>query len=68
MKEVGDLLFSAVNIARWLGVDGELALNASTNKFIGDRVHGEQDSTERKTLSSSLEDMEKHYQEGKDER
>ena len=33
-EELGDLLFSCVNAARHLGVDAELALNASTEKFI----------------------------------
>ena len=33
-KELGDLLFSCVNAARHLGVDAELALKASTEKFI----------------------------------
>jgi uncharacterized protein YabN with tetrapyrrole methylase and pyrophosphatase domain len=31
--EVGDLLFTAVNLARKLGVDPELALRRTTNKF-----------------------------------
>ena len=33
-KECGDLLFSAVNAVRHLGVDGELALKKATEKFI----------------------------------
>lgn len=33
-KEVGDLLFSAVNLARYLGFDAEQALNASADKFL----------------------------------
>lgn len=33
-EEVGDLLFSAVNVSRLLGVDPEDALNRSTDKFI----------------------------------
>lgn len=33
-EEMGDLLFSCVNAARHLGVDAELALKASTDKFI----------------------------------
>lgn len=33
-EELGDLLFSCVNAARHLGVDAELALKSSTEKFI----------------------------------
>ena len=33
-EEIGDLLFSVVNAARHLGVNAELALKASTEKFI----------------------------------
>jgi MazG family protein len=32
--EVGDLLFTAVNLARKLGIDAETALSGSTNRFI----------------------------------
>ncbi len=31
--ELGDLLFSVVNIARFVGVDAELALSKATDKF-----------------------------------
>jgi XTP/dITP diphosphohydrolase/tetrapyrrole methylase family protein/MazG family protein/ATP diphosphatase len=33
--ELGDLLFAAVNVARRLNVDPELALRASTTRFVG---------------------------------
>lgn len=33
-EEIGDLLFSCVNAARHLGIDAELALKTSTDKFI----------------------------------
>ena len=33
-EELGDLLFSVVNVARFAGVDPEEALNAATDKFI----------------------------------
>ena len=32
-EELGDLLFSVVNIARFIGVDAEMALTKSTDKF-----------------------------------
>ena len=34
-EEFGDLLFTAVNLARKLGVDAETALTGATRKFIG---------------------------------
>jgi MazG family protein len=34
-EEIGDLLFSAVNLARKLRIDPEVALRAATNKFTG---------------------------------
>ncbi len=33
--ELGDLLFSLVQLARWEGIDPEAALRRSTRKFIG---------------------------------
>ena len=33
-EELGDVLFSAVNVARFLGVDSEEALTKSSNKFL----------------------------------
>ncbi|SUY48330.1 MazG family protein [Clostridium putrefaciens] len=33
-EEMGDLIFSCVNVARILGIDSELALNKTINKFI----------------------------------
>ena len=34
-EELGDLLFSAVNVSRFVKVDTEEALNRATDKFIG---------------------------------
>jgi tetrapyrrole methylase family protein/MazG family protein len=33
--ELGDVIFALVNVARWLSIDAEDALRASTNKFVG---------------------------------
>jgi MazG family protein len=33
-EEIGDLLFAAVNLARWHRLEAELALNQATNKFV----------------------------------
>ena len=33
-EELGDLLFAITNISRFLGIDPEDALNATSNKFI----------------------------------
>ena len=33
-EEFGDLLFSIVNVARWIGINPELALETSNKKFI----------------------------------
>ena len=46
-EELGDLLFSAVNVARHLGIDSEYALTRSCDKFIrrfaeAERLAGEQ--------------------------
>jgi len=32
--ELGDLLFSVVNVARWLGLDAETALRGAANRFV----------------------------------
>tara|TARA_Y100000590_G_scaffold469534_1_gene658129 strand:+ start:2459 stop:3247 length:789 start_codon:yes stop_codon:yes gene_type:complete len=34
-EEFGDLLFSIVNVARWIGINPELALKTANDKFIG---------------------------------
>lgn len=66
-KEAGDLLFSAVNLARRLKIDGELALNGSTDKFIKRFEYMENKILKTgKTLSEvTLDEMEKYYTESK---
>ncbi len=66
-EELGDLLFAAVNAARFLDVDPEQALHRSCDKFIR-RFNYIEDSAERKGLSldkMNLDEMEELYQEAK---
>jgi tetrapyrrole methylase family protein/MazG family protein len=44
-KEVGDLLFAAANVARWLGVDPESALRGSNARFYRRFKYIEQQAT-----------------------
>lgn len=66
-EEVGDLLFAVVNVARFLGVNPEEALNLTSSKFI-DRfafieesasVHG------KRLEEMSLEEMDKLWEKAK---
>jgi uncharacterized protein YabN with tetrapyrrole methylase and pyrophosphatase domain len=65
--EVGDLLFTVVNLGRYLGVDPESALRRTNRKFrrrfghVEASLHGEGKSMGEATL----EEMEKHWQESK---
>lgn len=66
-EELGDVLFSAVNIARFAHVDPETALNKTNDKFIRRFAYIE-DAAEKKGADMSamtLEEMEELYQEGK---
>jgi tetrapyrrole methylase family protein/MazG family protein len=66
--EVGDLLFTVVNVARLMGVDPETALKASSRKFrrrfrfMEDRLK----ETGRKPADASLEEMEALWNEAKE--
>jgi len=57
--EVGDLLFSAVNLARHLGVDAEAALRGATAKFDGRFRALEMDlaGNDRNTTDATLAEM-----------
>ncbi len=66
-EEIGDLLFSAVNAARLLGIDPEDALNASTDKFIA-RFKGLEELAEKRGLdmkAMTLEELDALYNEAK---
>ncbi len=65
--ELGDLLFTIVNLARYLKVDPEQALRKSTGRFRGRFAHVEQRVAEsgKKFKDTSLDQMEDWWQEGK---
>ncbi|SJT84187.1 Nucleoside triphosphate pyrophosphohydrolase [Clostridioides difficile] len=65
--EIGDLLFSCVNVARFLGIDGEEALNSTINKFISRFSYIEMKALEKKLNLNemSLEDMDILWEEAK---
>ena len=66
-KEVGDLLFAAVNVARMLDVDPEIALNKTSDKFMSRFAYVESKAKEtgRKLPEMTLEEMDKLWEEAK---
>ena len=66
-SELGDILFVLVNIAKFKKIDAEEALRSTNNKFIKRFQHIEQEVAKQgKTLKeTSLEDMERHWQNAK---
>lgn len=67
MEEVGDLLFSVVNVARFLKVDPEEALNSATRKFMRRFAYVEQQSLAcgRQLEQMSLDEMDQLWDEAK---
>lgn len=66
-EELGDLLFSAVNAARFLHVDPEEALTKATDKFISrfSRVESLARSREKALEGMSLAQLDKLWEEAK---
>lgn len=67
-EELGDLLFSVVNLARFLKVDPEDALRLTTDKFIR-RFHFIEEELEKKGSSfneTTLEEMDKIWEQAKE--
>ncbi|HPQ61154.1 MAG TPA: MazG nucleotide pyrophosphohydrolase domain-containing protein, partial [Syntrophales bacterium] len=58
-EELGDLLFALVNLSRFLSVDGEEALQAATDKFIGRflKIEGAVNARGGTLSAASLEEM-----------
>lgn len=67
MDEIGDLLFSVVNLARKLGVESEAALAAASGKFVR-RFHAMEEhllSDGKKLGALSLDEMDAAWNEVK---
>lgn len=67
LEEIGDLLFSVVNVARFLDIDPENALNYSIDKFINrfQYIEDEVISMGRNLDNMSLEEMDELWKEAK---
>lgn len=67
MEEVGDLLFAVVNVARFLGVNPEDALNFTSSKFINRFGFIERSAAiqGRQMQDMSLEEMDKLWEQAK---
>jgi len=67
-EELGDLLFSVINVARLLEIDPEAALHEAADKFIRRFAYLEQAAGERGQAlpSMTLDEMEALYREGKE--
>ena len=64
-EELGDLLFSAVNVSRFLGVDCEDALNQATDKFIDRFRKVEEQAGERPMTEMALAQLDQLGERGK---
>ena len=67
-EELGDLLFSAVNVSRFVKVDTEEALNRATDKFIGRfrKVEEEAARQGRALEGMSLAELDKLWEHAKE--
>ena len=63
-EELGDLLFSAVNVSRFLKADPEDALNGATDKFIGRfrKVEAQAAAQGRSMEGMTLEELDKLWE------
>ncbi|MDZ5254666.1 nucleoside triphosphate pyrophosphohydrolase [Clostridium sp. LIBA-8841] len=65
--EVGDLLFACINVARFLEVDGELALDKTIKKFINrfSYIENEAIKNNKNLKDMTLEEMDKLWEDAK---
>lgn len=64
-EELGDLLFSIVNLSRKLGVDAEAALKDTTRKFYRRFRYVEEQYSKTDIHEASLEELDKHWETAK---
>lgn len=66
-EELGDVLFSTVNVSRFLNIDAEESLTSATDKFINRYIEVERLANERNIdmKSSSIDDLDKLWDEAK---
>jgi tetrapyrrole methylase family protein/MazG family protein len=66
-RELGDLLFATVNVARLAGADPEAALQGAVNRFLGrfQQMEAAVDERGRELASMTLEEMERLWVEAK---
>ncbi|WP_234117055.1 bifunctional methyltransferase/pyrophosphohydrolase YabN [Clostridium hydrogenum] len=67
LEEVGDLIFSVVNVARFLDIDSEFALNYTIDKFINRFEYIENKASQKglKLENMTLDEMDKLWNESK---
>ena len=68
--EIGDLLFTAVNVARYNGMDAEESLREMLSRFIGrfSRIEASARDSGRHVSELTLDEMEKVWNEAKQEK
>jgi len=66
-SEIGDLMFAAVNLARWLKVDAETALRSTNARFKKRFAHIEKRATEsgKQLTDMTLGEMDRFWDEAK---
>lgn len=65
IEELGDLLFSVVNLAYKLGIDAEAALKATNRKFYNRFRYVEEQYSDGEIEEASLEELDSHWEKSK---
>lgn len=65
-SELGDLLFTIINLARWYGLDASAALSGTNERFI-QRLSAMEKFADRPLTNYTLEELEKLWQQAKKE-